>query len=65
MTTASSAAPLNPSAAPALASLERRMNVCCYDSIRKTPDERIREHADALAFAETLREAKLNPHVAV
>lgn len=36
-----------------------------YDSIRKTPDERIREHADALAFAETLREAKLNPHVAV
>ncbi|MDQ3259545.1 MAG: DUF3025 domain-containing protein [Pseudomonadota bacterium] len=36
MITASSAAPLNPSAALALASLERRMDVCCYDSIRKT-----------------------------
>ena len=36
-----------------------------YDSIRKTPEQRIREHADALAFAEMLRAAKLNPHVAV
>lgn len=36
-----------------------------YDSICKTPDERICEHADALAFAEMLRAAKLNPHVAV
>ena len=36
-----------------------------YDSIRKTPDERIREHASALELAETLRAAMLKPHVAV
>lgn len=36
-----------------------------YDSIRMTPDERIRTHASALAFVEVLRTAKIKSGVPV